>query len=128
MPGIVLQAQAIAVLPWALCSAYSLGFQWPTLQDGPYVDGSINRQSQAEDATRTWKLSRKLTEEESAAWMDFYEWMDGVNAFYFYPRLEDHDESGVSEAGRYKVVFIGPGPLQWNMPRNIASFVLEERR
>jgi len=60
--------------------------------------------------------------------MDFYTWMDGVNAFFFYPRLEDHDPDGVSETGRYKVVFVGPGNLTWGMPRNIASFVLEERR
>ena len=128
MPGVVQQAAAIAVLPWALCSAYSEQITWPILQDGPYLDGSMNRQVQAEQPTRRWTLSRRLTEDESAEWMDFYEWMDGVNAFFFYPREQDHDASGVSTTGRYKVVFVGPGSLTWGMPRNIASFVLEERR
>jgi len=124
----VQQAAAIAVLPWALCAAYGETIDWPILADGPYTDGSMNRQVQAEQPKRTWKLTRRLTEAEADAWLDFFEWMDGVNCFFFYPRMEDHDDSGVSETGRYKVIFAGAGSLQWGMPRHAAQFVLEEVR
>ena len=125
MPGIVTQAVASTVMPYALCSAFTESWAWPVRVNGPFADGSLVTNVQAEHSRRSWTIQQRLTVDQLAeldAFRSF--WKGSLTPFYFYPRRDDYDETGVSTVGRYLVRFDGPVSFTQGIVRNPADFKL----
>jgi hypothetical protein len=109
MPGIVSQAIASTVLPYALASEFVECRTWPVVENGPFPDGSYLKRVQGAADRREWKLTRRLTGALYDALIAFWAARKGSHqAFYFYPVQAQHDATGVSATGRFLVRFLGP--------------------
>lgn len=123
MPGIVTQAVASTVMPYALCSAFTESWSWPVRANGPFADGSLVTSVQAANSRRAWAVQQKLTEDQLSALDAFrYSRKGSLDAFYFYPLASQYDATGVSTAGRYIVRFDGPMSYTQGIVRNPADF------
>lgn len=108
MPGIVTQAVATTVLPYALASEFVECRTWPVVENGPLPDGSYVKYLQGAADRREWKLTRRLTGALYVSLLAFWEARKGSHqAFYFYPTQSQHDATGVSATGRFLVRFLG---------------------
>lgn len=125
MPGIVTQAVASTVLPYALASLFVQAYTWPVVENGPFPDGSYLRETQGEAARLSWTLSRRLTAGEFSALVSFWEARKGpLQAFYFYPVQSQHDATGVATTGRYLVRFEGALTMTLQLGRDTGDFTL----
>lgn len=100
------------VLPFSLCKEYSQSRALP-MNVNEYHDNSRQVVALVETSRKAWKLSKRLTSSVLGTLYDFWK-ANPNNAFYFYDPFEvgtgyapgsNHDPTGVSTAGRYKVVF-----------------------
>ena len=123
MPGIVTQAIASTVMPYALCSAFTESWAWPVRVNGPFADGSLITNVQAESSRRSWTVQQKLTADQYGALDAFRSARKGpLDAFYFYPVLTDYDATGIYTVGRYLVRFDGPLSFTQGIVRNPTDF------
>jgi hypothetical protein len=123
MPGIVTQAIASTVMPYALCSAFTESWAWPVRINGPFADGSLITNVQAENSRRSWTVQQKLTADQYAALDAFRSARKGpLEAFFFYPVLAGYDATGVSTVGRYLARFDGSMSYTQGIVRNPADF------
>jgi hypothetical protein len=115
MPGSVLNATPLTVLPASLSRAFVHEREYPVL-DNEYRNGESQRSVQATDSRKRWRLAKRLTPVQLSALRDFYEAHKGpTEPFYFYDPYEtipkfSHDPTGQAVAGRYTVRFDG----EWN--------------
>jgi hypothetical protein len=125
MPGIVTQAVAAAVMPYALASEYSEGRTWPVVEQGPMPDGRYIRYPQAAANRQEWRIGRRLSSSDFAALKAFFLARKGsLQAFYFYPVAANYDATGASTTGRYLVRFTGSFSMTHTLGRDTAAFAL----
>lgn len=125
MPGIVTQAVATTVLPYALSSEFVESYDWPIVENGPFPDGSYVRHKQGTASRRGWRLSRRLSSAQFTDLLAFWTARKGTHeAFYFYPVQAQHDATGVSTTGRFLVRFNGALNVTHTMGRDGSDFGL----
>lgn len=125
MPGIVTQAVASTVLPYALANLFTQSYTWPVVENGPFPDGSYLRETQGAAVRLGWTLSRRLTSAEYSALLTFFSDRKGsLQAFYFYPVQSQHDATGVATTGRHLVRFEGALTLTHQIGRDTGGFGL----
>ena len=127
MPGNVGISTATTVLPYGLCSAWGEGFMFPIISSEEYADGSTQCRKDADVWRREWQLTRHLTWTEFTALRAFWQARRGcLEAFYFYPRKQDYDQTGGSSTGRYKVKFSGQITDEYGIGRMTMTLGLTE--
>jgi len=115
MPGSVLNATPLTVLPASLSRAFVHEREYPVL-DNEYRNGESQRSVQATNSRKRWRLAKRLAPAQLVTLRDFYEARKGpTEPFYFYDPYEtspkfSHDPTGQAVAGRYTVRFHG----EWN--------------
>lgn len=106
MPGNVQLADAVEVLPIELSAAFAEEYAWLIVESGPYADSSSQRRYDGTTSRRAWSVAKRMTADEWDDLLDFFALRKGaLEPFYFYPNADDHDPTGVSTTGRYRVRF-----------------------
>ncbi|MCL4797747.1 MAG: hypothetical protein KJZ84_24495 [Bryobacteraceae bacterium] len=127
MPGSVQLGSVDAVLPYALAAAFTEVVTWPVVASERYRDGRMQVRSDAALPRRSWALTRLLPYADWLVQHDFWEDRRGAMLpFYFYPRRADHDPTGASPVGRYRVRFDGALSNEYRLGRWPVSFRLIE--
>lgn len=127
MPGSVQLASVDAVLPHALAAAFTEVVTWPVVASERYRDGRMQVRSDADLPRRSWALTRLLPYADWLVLRNFWEDRRGAMLpFYFYPRRADHDPTGASPVGRYRVRFDGGLSNEYRLGRWPVSFRLIE--
>ena len=114
MPGNISLADGLTVLPAALCSAFSRGWNYP-VQVNDFPDGACLREIEATNSRRAWKQTRKVRAVALGVLRAFYDACGGPrDPFLFYDPFEvaegddigsNHDPTGLSMVGRFTVRF-----------------------
>ena len=114
MPGNVPLADAVEVLPQALCKEFAAARDYPVLVN-EYPCGESQREIMATNSRRSWKQKRRLTAALMTALRTFYD-ARGADPFFFYDPMEpaeghaigsNWDGTGASLQGRFTVRFQG---------------------
>jgi hypothetical protein len=104
MPGSVLNADPLTVLPASLSRVFVHEREYPVL-DNEYRNGESQQSVQATNSRKRWRLAKRLAPAQLATLRDFYEARKGpTEPFYFYDRYEtspkfSHDPTGQAVAG-----------------------------
>ena len=94
------------VLPIGLSAAFSEEYAWPIVESGPYADSASQRRYDGTTGRKAWGLSKRMTASDWDDLIDFFALRKGsTEAFFFYPDADDHDATGTSTTGRYRVRF-----------------------
>jgi len=115
MPGSVLHAAPLTVLPASLSRAFVHEREYPVLEN-EYRNGESQRSVHATNSRKRWRLAKRLTAAQFSALRDFFDARKGrTEPFYFYDPYEanpkfSHDPTGQAVAGRYTVRFRS----EWN--------------
>lgn len=116
-----------AVLPFALAAAFTEVVMWPVVASDRYRDGRMQVRSDAALPRRSWAITRLLPYADWLVLRDFWEDRLGpMRPLYFYPRRVEHDPTGVSLVGRFRVRFDGSLSHEYRLGRWPASFRLIE--
>ena len=129
MPGTVLPAFPVDVLPRILAAAFSMELRLESLVNN-YADGATERAPLAQNTRRYFSLTLPLTPTQRDALWNFYLAHKGL-AFYIYNPREtippfSYDPTGGATVGRYTVVFDGMYSETTAHPRAQAGFNLRE--
>lgn len=124
MPGYLLPATPVGVMPSSLCTAFSESRSFPVLsqvyKDGYAERGLITDSVNPAVSLKVWKLTKKLT---PAAWATLKTFIEGhlsplPTAFYYYNPFDvapgyaigsNYDSTGSNIQGRYVCSFTMPG-------------------
>lgn len=112
MPGSVVLAQPVGVLPATLSRAFVHAREYPVVVN-EYRDGASQRSVQSSTSRKRWRLDKRLTVDELDDLVEFYLDHKGPTVpFYFYDPWEtspkySHDPSGAATEGRSTVRFEG---------------------
>jgi hypothetical protein len=106
MPGSVLNAVSVGVLPFSLCTHLVESREWP-VRMAEYHDGTTERKALVSTARRSWTMGKRLAPTAIATLQTFLD-AHPVDAFYIYVMKETSpaftwDATGVATAGRYLV-------------------------
>lgn len=110
MPGSVLNAAPVTVLPPSLCKSFVHERAYPLIEN-EYKNGESQRSVLATNSRRRWRLAKRLTPAALQALREFYDARKGpAEPFYFYDPYEtspkfSSDPTGQAVAGRYTVRF-----------------------
>ncbi len=131
MPGSVLNATPLTVLPASLSRAFVHEREYPVL-DNEYRNGESQRSVQATNSRKRWRLAKRLAPAQLVTLRDFYEARKGpTEPFYFYDPYEtrpkfSHDPTGQTVAGRYTVRFADSWEESASLSRTDLSLELIE--
>lgn len=112
MPGSVLNADPVTVLPLSLSSAFTEVREY-IVPENTYAQGESQRSVEPTESRRRFRLGKRLTPSQISTLRTFYEARGGgLEPFYFYHPYEtspkfSHDPTGVETVGRYVVRFEG---------------------
>jgi phage-related protein len=131
MPGSVLNAAPLTVLPASLSRAFVHEREYPVL-DNEYRNGESQRKAQANNSRKRWRLAKRLVPTQLQTLRDFFDARKGsTEPFYFYDPYEtnpkfSHDPTGQAVAGRYTVRFAGEWTQSVGLGRVDVSLELTE--
>jgi len=131
MPGSVLLATPVMVLPASLSRAFLHSREYP-VQVSEYQNGESQRGRLADTSRKRWRLAKQLTPMRLAALRDFYDARNGPQEpFYFYDPYEtvppfSHDPTGAATQGRYTVRFEGAWSQSSGLARSECEIELVE--
>jgi len=126
MPGIVASSAPTLVMPQTLCTQFTLSLE-VLAKLNEYPDGRSTRKALQDSPRRKWTLGIRATPQKLAALKAFFDLVGCMKAFWFYDYREGQwDPYGLSEAGRYPVVFRGGWSEDVLLGRAECSLVLEE--
>jgi hypothetical protein len=117
-------------MPWSLCIRFESSSDFVTLRN-EYPCGDSQRRALTTTERRRWRVARRLTTAEWAAFLAFYQQVKGGQPFYFYdpwetvPRFH-YDPTGIALNGRYTVRFASALTMAAGLPRVEADFELVE--
>lgn len=127
MPGSVALAVPLTVLPYGLSESFVETHEWPTVTSQAYADGAVQVRSDGSLPRRSWTLTQRWEFGDIDDLLDFWDDRKGPHEpFYFYPLLADHDPTGASTTGRYRVRFEGSIQREYMMARWPVSLKLVE--
>lgn len=112
MPGSVLNAAPVTVLPLSLCKSFVHERAYPLIEN-EYKNGESQRSVLATNSRRRWRQAKRLTPAALLALRNFFEARNGsTEPFYFYDPYDTspkfaYDPTGVATVGRYTVRFNG---------------------
>jgi hypothetical protein len=125
MPESIQTAAPTAVMPYALCTAFSESREYVQLQT-QYHDGTIQRSQLAQTSRRTFRLSKRLSASVLSALYSFWVSQNaGLTPFAFYNPFDvasgqqigsNYDPTGNNTQGRVTVVFRG----NWTQATDVA--------
>jgi len=124
MPGSVLNAAPVGVLPQSLCTAFTEKREWAS-RVNEYHDGARQSTAMVSISRRSWSLRKRLTPAVLATLWTFWK-ANQHGAFYFYSPKEpatgyavgsNYDGTGASTQGRYTVRFNGDWNQSTYIPR-----------
>ena len=110
MPGSVLNAAPVTMLPLSLCKSFVHERVYPLIEN-EYKNGESQRSVLATNSRRRWRLAKRLTPAALQALREFYDARKGPAApIYFYDPYETSPKfscnpTGQAVAGRYTVRF-----------------------
>jgi len=106
MPGNVQLADAVEVLPIELSAAFGEEYAWAIVSSGPYADSASQRRYDASTSRKAWGISKRMTFDEWDDLVEFFGDRKGaLEPFFFYPNADEHDPTGASTTGRFRVRF-----------------------
>ena len=112
MPGNVLNAAPVTVLPLSLCKSFVHERAYP-LMENEYKNGESQRSVLATNSRRRWRLTKRLTPAALQMPRGFFDARNGsTKPFYFYDPYDtnpkvSYDPTGVVTVGRFTVLFNG---------------------
>src|ERR1035437_3313592 len=112
MPGSVLNAAPVTVLPLSLCKSFVHERIYPLIEN-EYKNGESQRSVQAATSRGRWRQAKPLTPAWLVALRNFFDARSGsAEPFYFYDPYDtspkfSYDPTGVATVGRYIVRFNG---------------------
>lgn len=127
MPASVAAANAVDVLPFSLCTAFSHTREWAA-DINVYANGESQRYAIPDTSRKRWRLDKRLTPAQMATLLAFF-LAHRTEEFYFYDAYEtvpkfSYDPTGVEEDGRYAVRFEGNFHYTVNFPRGTVGIEL----
>jgi hypothetical protein len=130
MPGNVLPANPVDVMPFGLSSAFTEEVRIEAYLNNNYPDGSSDRAALALNPRRFFKFTRPATADAYNQLWAFY-LAHLIDPFYFYNLRETvppftWDPEGAETVGRYTVVFDGTWSDQMGVARSPVSLGLRE--
>ena len=112
MPGSVLNAAPVTVLPLSLCKSFVHERAYPLIEN-EYKNGESQRSVLATNSRRRWRHAKRLTPAALVTLRNFFEARSGsTEPFYFYDPYDtnpkfSYDPTGVATVGRYIFRFNG---------------------